>query len=114
MPKGTIRNPGTSKSAKARGNDMMGYGGQQGMNRYDYEQTPEGKKAKSQRQAKAANEWDDYRKAGVSDRSTRSSMKDVRSEGSTGGALSRIRENPVKALKRRAAFKSGGKVIKKK
>lgn len=106
MPKGTIRNPGTFKSAKKRGNDIMGYGGQQGMNRYDYERTPHGAKRKAQKKAKNANDWDEYRNAGHDTPSLRKSMKDVRSTESVGGTLSTIKENPVKALTRRASDKS--------
>lgn len=109
MPKGTIRNPGTKKSAEERG----GYRGQPGMNAYDYSQTPEGKKAKAQRGAKAANMWnEEMRKhfdpayGGHANKGLRASMKDVRSTESTGGALSTIKENPVKALTRRASDKS--------
>ena len=110
MPKGTIRNPGTAKSAKARGNNMMGYSGQQGMNRYDYESTPQGAKRKAQKSAKIANEWNEEMRAhfgygGHANKALRKSMQDVRSVASTGGALARIKENPVSALKRRAATK---------
>ena len=108
MPKGTIRNPGTKKTAVARG----GYRGQPGMNKWSYDQTAEGQKAQSQRNAKAVNMWnEEMRKhfdpafGGQANKALRKSMKDVRSVASTGGALARIKENPVSALKRRAATK---------
>ena len=66
--------------------------------------------AKAQREAKSVNTWNEYRAAGTdtaghATKALRKSMKDVRSVASTGGALARIKENPVSALKRRAATK---------
>ena len=64
------------------------------------------------RKAKAANEWNEYRAAGTqtaghATKSLRKSMREVRAE--PGGALATIRENPMKALKRRAAQKPAKK-----
>ena len=97
MPKGSIRNPGTKKTAAAR---------------FDQMRANQGAKRNSligrQMRAKAANEWNEYRAAGTdtaghATKSLRKSMREVRAE--PGGALARITENPYKALKRRAAQK---------
>ena len=98
MPKGSIRNPGTLKTATKRGNEAVA-------------RVAAADKARSQRQAKAANDWNEYRaamspvSAGHATKALRKSMQDVRSVASTGGALARIKENPGSALKRRAATK---------
>ena len=86
MPKGSIRNPGTAKTRHAR---IEAKFAQRAKNR-----------------AKAANTWNELRAAGVlsaghATKSLRKSMREARAD--PGGALSTIRENPMKALKRRAA-----------
>lgn len=88
MPKGSIRNPGTTKTRHARIEAEFA--------------------RRAQKRTKAVNKWNEYRAAGVetaghATKSLRKSMREVRAE--PGGALSAIRENPVKALKRRAATK---------
>ena len=99
MPKGTIRNPGTKKTASKRYDQMR-------TNQSGFRHSKLGE----QMRVKAANEWDEYRAAGTdtagnATKALRKSMQDVRSVASTGGALARIKENPVSALKRRAATK---------
>ena len=75
MPKGTIRNPGTLKAATKRGNEAVA-------------RVAAADKARSQRQAKAANDWNEYRaamspvSAGHATKSLRKSMSDVRSDKS--------------------------------
>ena len=100
MPKGSIRNPGTKKTASTR---------------FDRMRANQGAKLNStvgkQMRAKAANEWNEYRAAGTdtaghATKSLRKSMRDVRSNASVGGTLARTKENPVKALKRRAKTKT--------
>lgn len=95
MPKGSIRNPGTKKTAAARFDQMRA-------NQVDFRHSKLGK----QRIAKSVNEWNEYRAAGTqtaghATKSLRKSMREVRAD--PGGALVRINENPYKALKRRAA-----------
>jgi transglutaminase/protease-like cytokinesis protein 3 len=63
MPKGTIRNPGSIKTNSSRA----------------IARVAAADKARSQRQAKAANEWDEYRSAGNATKSLRKTMTDVRS-----------------------------------
>ena len=63
MPKGTIRNPGSIKTNSNRA----------------IARVAAADKARSQRQAKAANEWDEYRSAGSATKSLRKTMTDVRS-----------------------------------
>ncbi len=93
MPKGTIRNPGAKKATYERSTEGI------------IARVAAADKARGQRQAKASNEWNEYRSAGNATKALRKSMQDVRSVASTGGALARIKENPVSALKRRAATK---------
>lgn len=95
MPKGSVpRKPGA-------------YTSQRLANAAALRKSPVGQK----RRAKAANQWNEYRAAGVdtaghATKSLRKSMRDVRSDASVGGNLARMKENPVKALKRRAKTKT--------
>ena len=88
MPKGSIRNPGTTKTRHARIEEEFA--------------------RRAQKRVKAANVWNEMRAAGTATagnatKSLRKSMREVRAE--PGGASAIIRENPFKALKRRAAQK---------
>lgn len=70
MPKGTIRNPGTKKAAYERSSEGI------------IARVAAADKARGQRQAKASNEWNEYRSAGNATKSLRKSMTDVRSDKS--------------------------------
>ena len=76
MPKGSVRNPGTSKTAAKRSDQTYA-------NKVKLRASPTGK----QRIAKAVNEWNEYRAAGQvaaghATASLRKTMKDVRSDDS--------------------------------
>ncbi len=74
MPKGSIRNPGSKKTAIARYDQMRA-------NQVAKRHSPVGKKII----AKSVNEWNEYRAAGTdtaghATKSLRKSMRDVRAE----------------------------------
>jgi hypothetical protein len=79
MPKGSIRNPGARKAVSQRSNEAVA-------------RVAAADKARSQRKAKAANEWDEYRSVGHDAKSLRKSMRDVRAEP---GSLKKKTKAPV-------------------